>query len=246
MYKLYEHDGSALNILFQDEHLIAIHKPAGLLVHRSEIDKYETHFALQMLRDQIGQHVYPIHRLDKPTSGILLFALSPDVARDMQTLFTEQKITKTYTALVRGFAPESLFIDHPVKAVQDKKYNEQVEAKDAQTELTTIKQFILPYSVDEKYTQSRYSLVNLKPITGRRHQLRYHMKHISHPIIGDAKYGKGRHNRFFTEQFGSNRLLLCASEIEFEHPFKQTHTTIKTELDNEFSLLLEQLEKVCI
>ena len=109
-----------LNILYQDENYVAIDKPSGLLVHRSFLDKHETQFAMQMLRDQLGQHVFPVHRLDRPTSGVLLFALSSEAARDMNQLFIEGTISKRYLALVRGFAPESVFLDKPLKEELDK------------------------------------------------------------------------------------------------------------------------------
>jgi len=103
-----------LTILFRDPHLIAIDKPAGLLVHRSAIDRRETRFALQLLRDQIGQRVYPVHRMDKPTSGVLLFALHVDAARRMTALFTERRVHKTYLAVVRGHTPVADVIDYPL------------------------------------------------------------------------------------------------------------------------------------
>ncbi len=215
-----------LEIIYQDNDYIAINKPSGLLVHRSPIDKHETRFVIQMLRNQIGQYVYPVHRLDKPTSGVLLFGLSQSAATEMQNRFASKNVSKTYVAIVRGYTPDTLLINHPVKSIKDK-YDKNVDAapKEAITQLTTLKQSEFDFVVDKKYTKSRYSLVKLQPATGRRHQLRYHMKHISHPIIGDAKYGKGLHNRFFKEQLNSSRLLLAACELSFTHPF--THEEIK-------------------
>ena len=125
-----------LTILYRDENYIAIDKPSGLLVHRSFLDKHETQFAMQMLRDQIGQHVLPVHRLDRPTSGVLLFALSSEAARDMNQLFIDGQIEKRYLALVRGFLNESIFLDKPLKEELDKiadKFADQNKApQDAQ------------------------------------------------------------------------------------------------------------------
>jgi len=112
---------NVLPILFQDDHLVAINKPSGLLVHRSMIDRNETRFAMQVLRDQLGCHVFPVHRLDKPTSGVLLFALSPDVASKAGELFTERQVQKTYLTIVRGHTPEYGVIDHPLREEADVK-----------------------------------------------------------------------------------------------------------------------------
>lgn len=230
-----------LEILYRDEHYIAINKPAGLLVHRSPIDRHETRFALQMLRDQIGQRVYPVHRLDKPTSGILLFGLTAEAASTLHQHFSDDSVQKNYLAIVRGFTPQHLLIDHPVKAVDDKYDTRSNDnAKESRTILHTLAQTELPFEV-EKYPSSRYSLVSLSPITGRRHQLRYHMKHISHPIIGDAKYGRSGHNRFFHSQFGNNRLLLAATDLQFMHPYTQQAVKILAPLTEDFLQVVDAL-----
>lgn len=213
-----------LTIIYRDEHLIAINKPSGLLVHRSDIDRHETRFALQLLRDQIGQHVFPVHRLDKPTSGVLLFALHAECAQRLGAIFNAHQLTKTYLAVVRGIAPSQACIDHPLTEEQDrisdKKANRQKPAQEAITDLKTIAQIELPIAVD-KYPCSRYSLVECTPRTGRKHQIRRHLKHISHPIIGDAKHGKSRHNRFFQEHYNCHRLMLAAVELRFHHPYQK-------------------------
>lgn len=210
-----------LDILYRDDFLIAIHKPSGLLVHRTALDFFETRFALQILRDQIGQRVYPAHRLDKGTSGVLLFALGQDTGRALSTAFERQEVAKRYLAVVRGHPPESGEIDHALT-----KRLEEAELRDARTEnrpqeaLTRYRRLgtvELPYRVD-RYPASRYGLLELTPLTGRRHQLRRHLKHISHPIIGDATFGKGRHNRLFQDLFGCQRLLLACTELSLRHP----------------------------
>lgn len=210
-----------LEIIYRDDYLIAINKPPGLLVHRSAIDRYETRFALQMLRDQIGQHVYPVHRLDKPTSGVLLFALSSEVARLLSEQFENHQVQKTYMAVVRGIPPQTGRIDYPLKEQLDKKTDAQAkqdkEAQPAVTEFETLASAELPFAVG-RYPSSRYSLVKLSPKTGRKHQLRRHMKHLYHPIIGDTTHGEGRHNRFFREHFNCGRLLLAAVQLQLKHP----------------------------
>jgi tRNA pseudouridine65 synthase len=207
-----------LPIIYRDAHLIAVHKPAGLLVHRSPVDPSETEFAVQLLRDQIGQYVYPLHRLDRPTSGILLFALDSEAAAGLSEQFLHHTIHKSYLAIVRGYAPEQAHIDHPVKAQVDK-YTKASQPQGI-TDLYRLATCELPIPND-KYPHSRYSLVELRPHTGRRHQLRYHLKHLAHPIIGDPRYGKRVHNDLFKTHFDSHRLLLASVELRFTHPLTQ-------------------------
>ena len=230
-----------LLVVYEDEHYIAIDKPSGLLVHRSPIDRHETQFAVQLLRDQIGQHVHPAHRLDKPTSGILLFAKSTEALRKVSEQFETHTIDKVYHALVRGFPPEKLTIDHPVKTRKDKLDKKTMEApKDAITHLTTLATCTIDAKI-ERYDTSRYALVKLEPTTGRRHQLRYHMKHIAHPIIGDSNYGKGVQNRYFQQHFNCHRLLLAATSLNFYHPYEERETVISAKLDADFRSTLDQL-----
>lgn len=230
-----------LPVIFEDEHYISINKPSGLLVHRSPIDKRETQFAIQILRDQIGQHVFPVHRLDKPTSGILLFAKSPDALRAVSEQFENNKVNKEYHAIVRGFPPNELTIDHPVKTREDK-YDKKTlqEPKGAVTHLTTLATCTINVKI-ERYDTSRYALVKLKPETGRRHQLRYHMKHISHPIIGDTSYGKGVQNRYFQEHYDSHRLLLAATQLSFYHPYLKETVTINEPVSEDFQSVINKL-----
>jgi len=210
-----------LTILYRDEQLIAIDKPAGLLVHRTVLDRHETRFAVQLLRDQIGQHVHPVHRLDRGTSGVLLFALEREIARRASAQFEAQQVDKTYLAIVRGHPPEAGVIDHALtRQYDDYEFRSPDAASEAQAALTFYRRLAvaeLPYQVD-RYPSSRYALLELKPQTGRRHQLRRHLKHLAHPIIGDATYGKGRHNRLFQQLFGCRRLLLACLEMRLAHP----------------------------
>lgn len=232
-----------LDIIFQDEHLVAINKPSGLLVHRSEIDRHETRFAIQLLRDQLGQLVYPAHRLDKPTSGVLLFALSTEGAQKLGALFAQHAIKKHYLAVVRGHCLGNGIIDHPLKEDIDKfihRSQQQIDNRPAQTAITHYQHrasIELPFAVD-KYPTSRYSLVECQPQTGRKHQIRRHLKHLNHPIIGDAKHGKGQHNRMFQEQFAIHRLLLAATQLELIHPFTAAPLKIIAPLTDSFNQLI--------
>ena len=230
-----------LDILYQDQYLIAIDKPAGLLVHRSDIDRHETRFAVQLLRDQIGRRVWPVHRLDKGTSGILLFALDPETLRRLGGQFERNEVGKTYLAVVRGWPDASGLIDHPLSRDHDA-YGKLLATREAQTARTGFRRLAtieLPDAVD-RYPRSRYALVALRPETGRHHQLRRHLKHIAHPIIGDATHGKGRHNRFFQREFSCHRLLLACTELGFRHPADDTPMTLRTPLNGEFADLIER------
>ena len=235
-----------LPILFQDNDVIAIHKPSNLLVHRSSLDAYETRFAVQLLRDQIGQHVYPAHRLDKATSGVLLFGLNPASARALSMSFAAREIEKQYVAVVRGWPDECGDIDHPLELRKDDAEvfgNEasQAQSQASQTQFRRLATVELPWAVD-KYPSSRYALMELNPITGRRHQIRRHLKHISHPIIGDTTYGKGRHNRAFAQAFGLDRLLLACTKMTFPHPISQQLITISAPIATEMAWISQQLD----
>ena len=231
-----------LEILYQDEYLVAINKPSGLLVHKSPIDKHETRFALQLVRDQIGQYVYPIHRLDKPTSGVLLFALDAQIAKRMSELFRSSQVEKEYIAIVRGFTEEGSLIDYPLKQMLDTKVQKQQgitkEVKEARTEFRRLATVELPFPVS-RYPVARYSLVKLLPKTGRKHQLRRHMKHIFHPIVGDTKHGRGEHNKLFREKFSSHRLLLHSNKLRFIHPVNEKEVVIDAPLDQLFKGLFK-------
>ncbi len=233
-----------LEIIYRDEHIVAINKPSGLLVHRSKIDRLETRFAVQLLRDQLQQHVYPVHRLDKPTSGVLVFALSSDTARLLSEQFQQQTVEKRYLAVVRGYIPEEGIIDHPLKEQQDKMTDKRAwqdkPAAEATTHYARLATAEIPFAVD-RYPQSRYSLVEARPSTGRKHQIRRHFKHIAHPIIGDAKHGKGVHNRFFKEHFHCPRLLLACQYLSLTHPVSGQRFEFRASLDEAFTGVLKKL-----
>ena len=206
-----------LEILYRDENLIAIHKPAGLLVHRTELDRHETRFAVQLLRDQVGQHVWPVHRLDRGTSGVLLFALNADSLRAAAAQFEAGTVEKQYLAVVRGWPDAVGEIDHPLPRILDKADRGHPDALNASQAARTRYQCLAQCELnipDGRFLTSRYALLALQPETGRRHQLRRHLKHIAHPIIGDATYGKGPHNRAIAIFTGHTRLLLACTGLQ--------------------------------
>ncbi|KJZ12861.1 MULTISPECIES: pseudouridine synthase [Halomonas] len=219
-----------LPILYQDDDLVAVHKPSGLLVHRSALARGEREFLLQRLRDQLGQRVYPVHRLDRPTSGVMVFALSSDMARRLAEAFTERQVTKRYLAVVRGIGPETERIDRALREEDGSRPKAEMPAMPAITEVRRLDSVELPVRID-RYPQVRYSLMEARPLTGRRHQIRRHLSGIGYPIIGDAKHGKGNHNRFFRDSLDCDRLLLAATSLEFEHPRHRTPMALCCPLD---------------
>ena len=192
---------SFMNVLYQDEKIIAVCKPSGVVSHANEWTKEYEKPALQQARDIVGKHVYMIHRLDRPTSGILLFGKTPEAARFVKNLFDVHHIEKTYHALVRGFLSENQLIDHPVNGKQS------ISLLEPLCHLT----LDIPVG---KYAQARYTFARLKPKTGRMHQLRKHMVHLRNPIVGDTVYGDRHHNKMFKQTLGFNRLWLFATSIK--------------------------------
>jgi len=218
-----------------------------LLVHRSPIDKRETRFAIQELRNQVGRYVYPVHRLDKPTSGLLLFAFSTEVARSVSQQFEARAVQKIYHAVIRGHAPDSCIIDHPLQDEVDSTGNRlggsrASPMREAQTSLKTLRRWSVPFAVD-RYPTARYSLVSVSPHTGRHRQIRRHLKHIAHPIVGDTRYGKGTHNRFFRDVVTCHRLLLASVSLELSHPLSGQRMVIHAAPDSSFTRALEWLDE---
>lgn len=220
-----------LEIIYQDDHLIAINKPHGLLVHRSKIANDATEFALQMLRDQIGRQVSPVHRLDRKTSGVLLFAFEKEVEIAMHKQFQEGQVEKKYLAILRGYAPDQLDIDYPLA-------KENGNMQEAFTSFVSLQraEIAVPFG---KHQTSRYTLVEACPRTGRMHQLRRHFAHIFYPIIGDRKHGCNKQNKFFKEQFEMTTMLLHASEIVFKHPVTGNQVKLNAMLQAEFKKVME-------
>jgi tRNA pseudouridine65 synthase len=211
-----------LEILYRDDDLAIVNKPSGLLVHRGW--GQDSRVAMTVVRDLLGQYVWVSHRLDRPTSGALVFALNKESARKMATAFEERRIEKTYIALVRGIAPEEGIIDSTVPKVPKGK------RVPAETHFRRLWVF-----------ENRYSLVEATPKTGRLHQIRRHLRHITHPLIGDVNYGVGSHNRLFRERFDLHRLALHAHTLSFKHPSRDETLEVKAPLPAD---LLEPLKRM--
>ena len=225
-----------LDILFHDDYLAIVHKPAGWLVHRTPLDKGESRFVLQALRDQIGQPVWPVHRLDKGTSGVLVFGLSAEVASALGQAFESgMGLHKSYRAIVRGWPADEQFIDHPLKRMRDDMRNQREEVQSAQTRLRTLRRGELPIA-QGTFPTLRWAEVELQPLTGRRHQLRRHMKHIAHPIMGDATHGKGPLNRAVAAHQGMGRLWLHAWQLHLLHPAHAQPLDVTAPLPQEWGL----------
>lgn len=226
-----------LKVLFRDDHLVAIHKPSGLLVHRTGLDAGERRFALQLLRGQLGRRVHPVHRLDKGASGALLFALDPGTASRLGEALRRRALRRTYVAVVRGRPGEEGEIDHPLARRFEGTKGAAREAVTRYRRLATVE---LPHRVD-RYPTSRYSLLELRPLTGRQHQLRRHLSHASHPILGDTTWGNGRHNRLFRDHLACRRLLLACVELRLDHPVTGSPLTITAPLAGDFAAVVHAL-----
>jgi tRNA pseudouridine65 synthase len=219
-----------LDILYQDEYLVAINKPHGLLVHRSKIAMDAEEFALQLLRDQINHWVNPVHRLDRKTGGVLLFALNKEIEIQMHQLFSENLVSKKYLAIVRGHTPDAEEIDYPLR-------KENGTLQEAFTAYRTLKKGETDLALGAHPT-SRYSLVEAIPQTGRMHQLRKHFAHINHPIIGDRPHGCNKQNKLFKDTYDMMTMLLHASEVSFKHPVSNENISVNAPLHDEFKRMM--------
>lgn len=223
-----------LSIIFEDENFVAINKPYGLLVHRTKISE-DTVFALQLLRDKIGQKVFPVHRIDRPTSGVLIFGKSSEAAQKLALLFREHTIEKEYLAVVRGFVEDSRTINSPLKTERAKIEQEAI------THFTRLDRNELPFAIGKRYKTARFSFVSVKIETGRTHQIRRHFSHIRHPIIGDVRHGDVKQNKYFKNELGIERMLLHAKILSFKNPYNKDQIIIEAELDKQFSTSLNLL-----
>jgi len=223
-----------LEILFQDEHYVAINKPHGLLVHRSKIAANTDEFAVQLLRDQIGAYVHPAHRLDRKTGGVLLFALTRPALSAIREQFEKEAIDKTYWSILRGHTEPNGLIDYPLT-------NDKGKTQEAQTAYSTLQltEIDVPFG---RHATSRYAWVEAKPKTGRMHQLRKHFAHIFHPIIGDRPHGCNKQNKLFSEKWQMGTMLLHAVELGFTHPITEEAITIKAKPQAEFIRMVDVLE----
>ena len=228
-----------LALLHLDEHVVAIDKPAGLLVHPTGLAAGERDAALGRLRDQLGERVHPVHRLDRATSGVVLFARSAAVARVLGERFAASDLTKRYLALVRGWPDPSGFVDHPLARDPERAARGQ-PLLDARTGWTRLGCVEWPLAVDGRHPTARYALVEARPEHGRRHQIRRHLQHAAHPVIGDTTHGKGAHNRAVASWLGVTRLWLHAWEIALAHPVSGSPLTIRAPLGPDWSTLFER------
>ncbi len=216
-----------------DERLVVVHKPAGLLVHRSKQSR-DQQFLLQMLRDQIGARVYPVHRLDRATSGVLVMALDSIAARALAEQFEQRSVEKHYLGVVRGWMHGEGEIDYALGEFDGDPRQPALSRWQACAHAE------LPYPV-RPYASARYSLLRLQPTTGRRQQLRRHLHHICHPLVGDTTHGDGHHNRLFRERLGVHRLLLHASLLRLKHPQDGRPLEFQAALDDPFASVFKVL-----
>jgi tRNA pseudouridine65 synthase len=222
-----------LEIIYDNGQLIAINKPHGLLVHTTGMAADETITAVRLLRNQTGQWVFPAHRLDRKTAGVLLFSFDRSINSLMQQQFMNHEVVKTYHALVRGYTDDSGTIDYPVADRNGK-------LKEAITYYKTLQRVELPLPFG-KFDTSRYSLVEIKPVTGRIHQIRKHFAHILHPIIGDRPHGCNKQNRFFLEKWNHYEMLLHARSLQFRHPINEVIVKITANYHQSFARMLSIL-----
>ena len=219
-----------LEIIYRDQNLIAVNKPYGYFVHKSKLDPLADQIVLPMLRDQIGQFVYPVHRLDRKTTGVLLFTLDKNIQAILNKQFENKTVLKKYIAIVRGWTEKEGSIDYSLKNLDGK-------VQEALTLFQTIKKSEINIAFG-KFKTSRYSLVQLMPTTGRMHQLRKHMSHINHPIIGDRPHGCNKQNRLFLEHFEFSEMLLHAQCLTINHPINGRRIQIEASFHTEFSRML--------
>lgn len=215
-----------LEILYQDEYLVAINKPRDLLVHKSFIASDIQEYAIQLLRDQIGQYVYPVHRLDRKTSGVLLFALNKDVLKQLNDDFATRKVMKKYIAIVRGHTIDEEHIDYALT-------NDNGQTQEARTFYKTLQRVEVDMP-SGKHQTSRYSLVEAYPDTGRQHQLRKHFKHIFHPILGSRPHGCNKQNKLWLELHNLGAMLLHGLELHFDHPITKERIELRATIDEQY------------
>jgi tRNA pseudouridine65 synthase len=237
-------ESRSIEILYEDPWLVAVHKPAGWLVHRVPQMAKDDPVLLQQVRDQIGKRLFPVHRLDRPTSGVLVFALDKKSAAYLVDQFTRRTIRKQYVALVRGYLTEEGTIEIPLR----ERFGEEAAGytldchplQTACTHYQATRWFEAPWGF-APFATSRYCFLKIEPRTGRWHQIRRHLQHIAHPIIGDKRHGDSRHNRHFADHLGNDQLLLSATRIEMIHPKHQTPISFEAPLDGNFERVLGAL-----
>ena len=226
---------TVLDLLFQDDALIAVNKPAGLAVHRSKLVGNADEFLVDVLREQVGGTVHLAHRLDRATSGVLLVARSAEVAAAVGEQFMGRDVHKQYLAVVRGWPePEEGLVDYPLPGSRD-----TGPRRDARTRYRRLAMVEVPIALG-RYPQQRYGLVLAEPETGRFRQIRKHMAHLHHPVIGDCQHGRSDHNRLYKQYFSCHRMLLHAWRLHFAHPVSGMPMRLEAPLDSAFAGVLER------
>jgi tRNA pseudouridine65 synthase len=223
-------------ILFSDEHFVAINKPPGLLMHRTRISE-DNVFVVQLLRDQIGQRVYPIHRLDRATSGVLILGKTADAAGRLGEQVMDKTVAKKYLAIVRGWVPETGTIDYALDDPDSGKGRLQ-----AITHFVRLGTSEIDHPIGLRHKTARFSLIEAQLETGRRHQIRKHFAHLNYPVIGDKRHGDVKHNTYFREVFDLRRMFLHSLLLSFQHPFTNQPTTITAPVDEVFESTLQLLQ----
>lgn len=220
-------------ILFSDPDFVAVNKPPRILMHRTRISE-DTVFVVQLLRDQLGQRIYPVHRLDRATSGVLIFGKTPEAAGRLGEQFMDKSVAKKYIAVVRGWTDESGIIDYALDDPDSGKGR-----LPAVTRFNTLGRSEIDAAIGLRYKTARFSLLEAEPETGRRHQIRKHLAHINHPVIGDKRHGDVKQNTYFRETFGMTRMLLHAAKLIFRHPVTGLQVQISAPVDAEFASALQ-------
>ncbi|RFC53917.1 pseudouridine synthase [Brumimicrobium aurantiacum] len=222
-----------LEIIYEDDYILAINKPAGLLVHRTKIARDVHEFAMQILRDQVGYQVTPIHRLDRKTSGVLLFAKKQEFVHEFQSTLQQDSTQKHYLAVTRGYFPAQISVDHPLT-------NDAGKKQEARTSFKLIQkvEIDLPFG---KFDTSRYSLIEAFPQSGRMHQIRKHLNHLRHPIIGDRPHGCNKQNALFLNKFGLEKMLLHAVSLKLKHPYTKEELIINAKVPEHFKEISNHL-----
>lgn len=226
---------SPFPILYTDEHLVAINKPPGLLMHRTRISE-DNVFVVQLLRDQIGQRVYPVHRLDRATSGALVLAKSAEASGRLGEQIMDKTVEKKYLAIVRGWVPDTGTIDYALDDPDSGKGR-----LPAITHFKCLCRSEIDHAIGLRHKTARFSLVEAQLETGRRHQIRKHFAHLNYPVIGDKRHGDVKHNTYFREVFGLKRMFLHSALMRFQHPYTNESLCITAPLDEVFENTLQRL-----
>lgn len=218
-----------LEILYEDEFFVIVQKPVGILMHRTKMSEDKISL-MQLLRDQLGYWVYTVHRLDRATSGIVLFGKNQTSANELSALFRKQSIDKKYLAILRGWVPDKGVIDYNLSDQE----TGRIVPQQAVTHYLCLGRSVIDAAIGLRYPTARFSLVSVVPLTGRRHQIRKHFAHLRHPVIGDKRHGDVKQNKYFSEEFGLNRMFLHALELSFNHPFFEKELKIHCPPDEHF------------